>query len=43
MLSLSGDPKESSQARTKIAEALSSGRALEKFAQMVEAQGGDPR
>ena len=43
MLSLSGDPKESSQARTKVAEALSSGRALEKFAQMVEAQGGDPK
>jgi pyrimidine-nucleoside phosphorylase len=43
MLSLTGDPKEASQARTKVTEALSSGRALEKFAQMVEAQGGDPR
>jgi len=43
MLSLTGDPKESSQARAKVTEALSSGRALEKFGQMVEAQGGDPR
>jgi thymidine phosphorylase len=43
MLSLNGAPMEASAARTKVAEALSSGRALEKFAQMVEAQGGDPR
>jgi pyrimidine-nucleoside phosphorylase len=43
MLSLTGDPKEARQARTRVTEALSSGRALEKFAQMVEAQGGDPR
>ena len=43
MLSLTGDPKEVGQARTKVTEALSSGRALEKFAQMVEAQGGEPR
>ena len=43
MLSLTGDPKEVWQARTKVTEALSSGRALEKFAQMVEAQGGEPR
>jgi thymidine phosphorylase len=43
MLSLTGDPKKAGQARAKITEALSSGRALEKFAQMVEAQGGDPR
>jgi len=43
MLSLTGDPTEASQARAKVTEALSSGRALEKFAQMVEAQGGDPR
>ena len=43
MLSLTGDPTEASQARAKVTEALGSGRALEKFAQMVEAQGGDPR
>jgi len=43
MLSLSADSGEPGRARTKVAEALSSGRALEKFAQMVEAQGGDPR
>ncbi len=43
MLSLNGAPMEASAARTKVTEALSSGRALEKFAQMVEAQGGDPR
>jgi pyrimidine-nucleoside phosphorylase len=43
MLSLDGDPTETRQARTKVTEALGSGRALEKFAQMIEAQGGDPR
>ena len=32
-----------SRARTSVTEALGSGRALEKFGQMVEAQGGDPR
>jgi pyrimidine-nucleoside phosphorylase len=43
MLSRTGDPTEASQSRTKVAEALRSGRALEKFAEMVAAQGGDPR
>ena len=43
MLSLSADSAEPGRARTKVAEALSSGRALEKFARMVEAQGGNPR
>jgi pyrimidine-nucleoside phosphorylase len=43
MLSLTGDPTEAGQARARVSKALSSGRALEKFAQMVEAQGGDPR
>jgi len=43
MLSQTDDPTEASLARTKITQALSSGRALEKFAQMIEAQGGDPR
>src|SRR4030095_16003398 len=32
MLSLAGDPTETRQARTKVTEALGSGRALEKFA-----------
>jgi pyrimidine-nucleoside phosphorylase len=43
LLSLSGDSAERGRARTRVAEALSSGKALEKFAQMVEAQGGNPR
>jgi pyrimidine-nucleoside phosphorylase len=43
MLSLTADPAESGRAKTRVAEALGSGKALEKFAQMVEAQGGDPR
>jgi pyrimidine-nucleoside phosphorylase len=43
MLSLSADSAEPGRARTRVAEALSSGRALEKFARMVEAQGGNPR
>jgi len=43
MLSLTAESAEAGRARTRVAEALSSGRALEKFAQMVEAQGGDPR
>ena len=43
MLSRTGDSTEANQSRTKVAEALRSGRALEKFAEMVAAQGGDPR
>jgi len=43
MLSLNADSAEAGRARTRVAEAFGSGRALEKFAQMVEAQGGDPR
>jgi pyrimidine-nucleoside phosphorylase len=43
MLSLDVTATEFNRARTSIAEAIGSGRALEKFAQMVEAQGGDPR
>jgi len=34
---------EPGDARARIAEALGSGRALEKFAHMVKAQGGNPR
>jgi len=43
MLSLDLDATGRNGARTSVAEALNSGRALEKFGQMVEAQGGDPR
>ena len=43
MLSLDVDPTGFSRARTSVTQALGSGRALEKFGQMVEAQGGDPR
>ncbi len=43
MLSLTADPAESGRAKTRVAETLGSGKALEKFAQMVEAQGGNPR
>jgi len=43
MLSLTDNPAEIGQARTRVADALSSGRALEKFARMIEAQGGNPR
>lgn len=43
MLSLSADSAELGQVRARVADALASGRALEKFAQMVEAQGGNPR
>jgi pyrimidine-nucleoside phosphorylase len=43
MLLLAADPAEASRARTRVAEALHSGKALEKFAEMVAAQGGNPR
>lgn len=43
MLSLSRGPAEASQARARVAGALRSGKALEKFAAMIAAQGGDPR
>ena len=43
MLSLNADSTDASRARTIVTEALRSGRALEKFAKMVAAQGGDPR
>jgi pyrimidine-nucleoside phosphorylase len=42
MLSVARPLETISQVRLKVAEALNSGRALQKFAEMVEAQGGDP-
>lgn len=43
MLMLAGTVKTLEEGRTTIKQALSSGAALEKFAQMVKAQGGDVR
>ena len=42
MLLAGGAAREAGQAREMLAEALESGRALEKLARFVEAQGGDP-
>lgn len=42
MLLLSGRVKSRPQARRQILRALETGRALEKFRQMIAAQGGDP-
>lgn len=43
MLLMSGLEGDRQQAEGKVKEAVSSGAALERFARMVEAQGGDPR
>ena len=43
LLVLTGLAKSDAQAEGQVAEALSSGGALEKFRANVEAQGGDPR
>ncbi|MCU0661523.1 MAG: thymidine phosphorylase [Myxococcota bacterium] len=43
MLLLGGAVKQTSEGRERIRDALSSGRALELFGRLVEAQGGDPR
>ena len=43
MLFLSGKAKSESEAQNMLREALFSGRALDKFAQMIAAQGGDPK
>jgi pyrimidine-nucleoside phosphorylase len=43
MLHLGGGAATVAQGRKRSAELISSGKALEKFRQMVELQGGDPR
>ncbi len=43
MLLVSGAPLRPDEARVRAREALASGAALERFARLVEAQGGDPR
>jgi pyrimidine-nucleoside phosphorylase len=43
MLLVAGIEKEAGKARARLEQALSSGKAAEIFARMVEAQGGDPR
>lgn len=42
MVRLGFEDTESEEARRRVREALTSGRALERFRRMVEAQGGDP-
>ncbi len=43
MVRLGGQAASDDAARTKIRAALSSGKGLEKFCQVIELQGGDPR
>jgi pyrimidine-nucleoside phosphorylase len=43
MVVLAGQEGSEAAATHRVAEALSSGRALETFAKMIERQGGDPR
>ncbi|MCI0419134.1 MAG: hypothetical protein L0312_07935, partial [Acidobacteria bacterium] len=43
MLSLDSNASAAGQTRARVVEALSSGKALQKFAEMIAAQGGDPR
>ena len=43
MVALANLAKDIDEARTKVRAALTSGRALEKFRQIVALQGGDPR
>jgi pyrimidine-nucleoside phosphorylase len=43
MVVLAGQESSEAAATHRVAEALSSGRALETFAKMIERQGGDPR
>ena len=43
MVLLSGQEQSETAAATRVAGALSSGRALETFARMIERQGGNPR
>jgi pyrimidine-nucleoside phosphorylase len=43
MLLLGGAAADAPEARRQLEESVRSGRALEKFSQIIEAQGGDPR
>jgi len=43
MLLLVGAAKDAAEARKRLEESVTSGRALETWARIVEAQGGDPR
>ena len=43
MLQLAGVTKDRAHARTLLERTVSEGSAMEKFAQVIEAQGGDPR
>jgi pyrimidine-nucleoside phosphorylase len=43
MLLLGGVARDAAEAEAKVREALTSGRGLEKFRQIIERQGGDPR
>ncbi len=42
MLLLVGAAKDAGEARTRLEESVTSGKALEKFGQVIEAQGGNP-
>ena len=43
MVLLAGQETDATVAGRRVSDALSSGRALEKFARMIECQGGNPR
>jgi pyrimidine-nucleoside phosphorylase len=43
MLALATSPQQADSSRSKIADILGSGKALQKLAEMIEAQGGNPR
>lgn len=43
MLSMTGLAKDDAEGRAKIEAAIADGRGLERFAKMIELQGGDPR
>jgi pyrimidine-nucleoside phosphorylase len=43
MLALATNPQQADGSRSKIADTLKSGKALQKLAEMIEAQGGNPR
>ncbi len=43
MLALVTNPQQADGSRSRIADSLNSGKALQKLAEMIEAQGGNPR